>query len=66
MRLFNLKKDPLEMNDLIGNPEYTSTVQKLKKAFVALQVEMGDTLNVENPSKPVRRDTKKNGNRKKS
>ena len=46
MRLFNLKKDPLEMNDLMGNPEYAAIVKKLKKSFAVLQEEMGDQLDV--------------------
>lgn len=49
MRLFHLKKDPYEMNDLIDNPEYTHVVQALRAEFVELQKEMGDTLDVDSP-----------------
>lgn len=40
-RLFNLKKDPNEMNDLASNPEYTSKLEELR---VALS-EMNEALN---------------------
>ena len=49
LRLFNLKKDPQEMHDLIANPEYASVVQTLRAEFVELQKEMGDTLDLDNP-----------------
>ena len=49
LRLFNLKKDPQEMHDLIANPEYASVVQALRAEFVELQQEMGDTLDPDNP-----------------
>ncbi len=48
MRLFNLKKDPQEMVDLIDNPEYASVVKSLRAEFVELQKEMGDPLDVDN------------------
>jgi choline-sulfatase len=49
MRLFNLRKDPQEMNDLIDNPEYASKLKELRAEFVELQKEMGDTLDPDNP-----------------
>ena len=49
MRLFNVKRDPQEMNDLIDNPEYAKTVRDLKSEFAALQKEMGDELDLDNP-----------------
>jgi len=60
MRLFNLKKDPHEMNDLIDNPEYATKIQKLKSEFTELQKEMGDHLNVDKPGKLVRWEDKHN------
>ncbi len=51
MRLFNLKKDPHEMKDLIDNPEYAKVVKDLRADFLVLQKEMGDNLNLDNPSK---------------
>ena len=58
MRLFNLKKDPMEMNDLIDNPEYAQKVQALKTSFIALQKDMGDDLDIDNPVRPKRRNKK--------
>ncbi len=55
MRLFNLKQDPLEMNDLIDAPEHAELVQQLRAEFFALQREMGDDLDVDNPATPVKR-----------
>jgi arylsulfatase A-like enzyme len=59
MRLFNLKKDPMEMNDLVDNPEYAPLVKDLKKEFLELQREMGDDLDLDNPRKPVKKLRKK-------
>ncbi len=53
MRLFNIKNDPAEMNDLIDNPEYATKIQELKREFVELQKEMGDPLDVDKPGKLV-------------
>ncbi len=36
-RLYNLKKDPQEMNDLAVNPEYAGKIAQLKKTFIELQ-----------------------------
>lgn len=47
MRLFNIDKDPHEMNDLIDNPEYGTKIQELKSEFAELQREMGDFLDVD-------------------
>ena len=60
MRLFNVADDPLEMKDLIDNPEYASLIAELKAEFKELQKEMADNLDVENPvaqksGKPQRR-----------
>ena len=42
--LYNLKKDPQEMNDLAANPEYAGKIAQLKKTFIKLQKQTGDTL----------------------
>lgn len=64
LRLFNLKKDPQEMHDLIENPEYASVVQTLRAEFVELQKEMGDTLDPDNPrAKGVKKPRLKNKNK---
>jgi arylsulfatase A-like enzyme len=47
--LFNLAKDPLEMNDLASNPEYASKLAELKMNFIGLQKTMGDDLDVDHP-----------------
>jgi len=49
VRLYNMAKDPDEMNDLAGNPEYAPVLARLKKEFKKLQVEMDDSLDVDNP-----------------
>ncbi|QBG46740.1 DUF4976 domain-containing protein [Verrucomicrobia bacterium S94] len=33
-RLFNLKNDPYEMNDLAGNPEYAGKIEELKRVML--------------------------------
>jgi len=46
MRLFNLKRDPMEMNDLIDNPEYAQKIKQLCDEFFELQKTMGDDLDL--------------------
>lgn len=43
-RLFNLKKDPNEMNDLVHNPEYTLKLNELRGALSDLNKSMADPL----------------------
>jgi arylsulfatase A-like enzyme len=43
-RLFNLKKDPNEMNDLVNNPEYTVKLNELRAALSDLSQTMADPL----------------------
>jgi len=59
LRLFNMKKDPDEMKDLAGDPEYAEILTSLKKEFKELQKEMGDTLDIDNPAPPKKRRKKK-------
>jgi arylsulfatase A-like enzyme len=40
-RLFNLKKDPMEMDDQIDNPKYASEAKELKAEFQAFKKKMG-------------------------
>lgn len=47
VRLFDLKKDPLEMNDLAENVKYHPLMRKLYKRFRELQVEIKDPLNTD-------------------
>ncbi|KAA3634824.1 MAG: DUF4976 domain-containing protein [Bacteroidetes bacterium] len=56
--LFDLKKDPLEMNDLVELEEYQPTVTDLFEELIALQKELNDDLDlneffeeIKNPSK---------------
>ena len=51
-RLFNLKKDPQEMADLAGNPEYARVLDEMKVAFNKLAKEMDDTLDLKSPGNP--------------
>ncbi|MFI3264392.1 MAG: sulfatase-like hydrolase/transferase [Rikenellaceae bacterium] len=46
VRLYNLKKDPLELNDLAQNAKYKSKMIELFEEFKKLQVEVGDPLDV--------------------
>ena len=62
VRLYNMVKDPEEMNDLAKNPEYASVVARLKADFKVLQKEMGDPLDVDNP--PVHKSSKKKPKKK--
>jgi choline-sulfatase len=48
-RLYNLKNDPQEKNDLAGNPEYASKRAELRAALTRLQQEMNDPVDMENP-----------------
>ena len=44
--LYNLKTDPLEMNNLADNPASTRLLRKLKTRLKKLQKEVGDTLDL--------------------
>jgi arylsulfatase A-like enzyme len=46
LRLFNLLNDPLEMNDLAGNPREQQRVDQMFNHLKELQSAMGDTLNL--------------------
>jgi choline-sulfatase len=59
MRLYNVKKDPDEMNDLSKNPEYAAKMAELKAEFKILQKEMGDTLDLDNPVVPKKKSRKR-------
>jgi arylsulfatase A-like enzyme len=50
--LFNIKKDPDEINNLAENPEYASVVQKMKHELENLMKKMNDTMNLDNPKPP--------------
>jgi choline-sulfatase len=41
-RLFNMKADPQEMNDLAANPEYANKLKELRKALEEMNDELGD------------------------
>lgn len=40
--LFDLEKDPLEMNNVYAHPEYEQVVSELKKELLQLKTELGD------------------------
>lgn len=44
--LFDLRKDPNEMNNLYNNKKYNTIVRKLAQRYVELAKETGDTLNL--------------------
>ncbi len=46
-RLFNLKADPQEMNDLANNPEYAAKLKELHAALDGLNKEMGDPVGLQ-------------------
>lgn len=46
MRLYDLKKDPQETNDLAGEPKHQATLDKLFIRLLAKQKELGDSLNL--------------------
>jgi arylsulfatase A-like enzyme len=41
--LYDLRKDPLEMNNVYGSPEYADTVTRLKAQLANLKQQLGDT-----------------------
>jgi arylsulfatase A-like enzyme len=43
LRLYNVKKDPHEMNDLSDDPEYVELIARMDFSFKALQQAMGDS-----------------------
>jgi len=45
VRLFNVKEDPNEMNDLAGNPEFASKQEEMRAALSALSQELNDPQN---------------------
>lgn len=47
-RLFNIKKDPQEINDLAGKKKYEPVMKKLFARFLKLQQETGDPLDLKN------------------
>lgn len=42
--LYNLEKDPLEMNDLAGDPQYEKKIEELRSKLTDLQQKLGDPL----------------------
>lgn len=50
-RLFNLKKDPNEMDDLAGNPEYSSLLAQMRGEYQQLGKSLQDPLLIENTAK---------------
>jgi len=44
--LYNLKKDPKELHNLAGNPEFKPTIQRLFATLLRLQKETGDPLDL--------------------
>jgi len=49
--LYDLKEDPLEMKNLADDPANAGLIKRLKDKLKELQKEVGDTLDIDNPSK---------------
>ncbi|MDA0327313.1 MAG: DUF4976 domain-containing protein, partial [Bacteroidetes bacterium] len=45
--LYDLDKDPNEMNNLYANPKYKKLIKQLKKKLKALQVEYKDDMSLD-------------------
>jgi choline-sulfatase len=45
--LYNLKADPLEMNNLADDPTYFSLIRKMRRQLISLQKEVSDKLDIE-------------------
>jgi choline-sulfatase len=46
LRLYNVKDDPAEMQDLAGNPAHTKKIEELKGRLRRLQKQMGDAISI--------------------
>jgi hypothetical protein len=42
MELYDLKKDPLEMNNVYSDPKYSRIAGQLKKKLLKLKTQLGD------------------------
>ncbi|MGQ1783804.1 MULTISPECIES: sulfatase-like hydrolase/transferase [unclassified Saccharicrinis] len=47
VKLFDLKSDPLEMNNIADNPEHKQRIKQMFADFKTLQKEVGDELNID-------------------
>ncbi len=46
LRLYDLKSDPMELDDLSGNPQHWKTIRGLFRQLIALQKDMDDALDL--------------------
>jgi hypothetical protein len=46
-RLYDLKSDPLEINDLSDDPAQSSRIKTLQSELVGLQSQLGDSLKLQ-------------------
>jgi choline-sulfatase len=65
-RLYNLKADPMEMNDLATNPEYTERINGLYEELVVLSDELVDPLDYNDPVASWRKTLPKKRKKKKN
>ena len=52
-QLFDLNKDPNELNNVYNDPAYTGVVNDLKKELLALKVQLGDEDSTFPEMKPI-------------
>jgi arylsulfatase A-like enzyme len=48
-RLYNMKSDPMEMNDLSANPEYAAKMKEMRIDLLALSADLNDPLDYDDP-----------------
>ncbi len=53
--LYDMEKDPEELNNVYGNPAYTGVIKELKAEVARLQKLYGDSIEVSFKLRPVRR-----------
>jgi hypothetical protein len=46
-RLYHLKNDPLEMNDLAGKPKQQRLMKRMYRQLLSMQRSLGDSLDLE-------------------
>ena len=63
--LFDLKRDPKEMNSVYDNPEYKGVVEKMKERLKSLRAEYKCNYDGDHPDPVLKRQMKRRANKKK-